>query len=167
MCLSHREDVSTERLETPWDMLCDSYARAMHMGARVFFVLDPLSSSVNFTLAKRQLPLQFSRSLILMAWPFVRLSGCMWRWMRKRRRKNTHTHTHTHPHSHETHAHTAHTARTHTLVNNPAGSTSAFLYRWIKKDTELYRDINTHFGQDDTDDISATVNQTSVCCRPA
>lgn len=46
-----------------------AYARAMHMDARVCFVLDPLSSSVNLTLAKRQLPLQFSRSLILMAGP--------------------------------------------------------------------------------------------------
>ena len=44
-------------------------ARAMRMDARVCFELDPLSSSVNLTLAKRQLPLQFSRSLILMAGP--------------------------------------------------------------------------------------------------
>lgn len=46
-----------------------AYAQAMHMDARVCFVLDPLSSSVNLTLAKRQLPLQFSRSPILMACP--------------------------------------------------------------------------------------------------
>lgn len=34
-----------------------------------------------------------------------------------------------------------------------------------KKDAELQRDINTHFGQDDTDFILVTVNQTSVCCH--
>lgn len=46
-----------------------NYTQAMHMDARVCFVLDPLSSSVDLTLAKRQLPLQLSRSLILMARP--------------------------------------------------------------------------------------------------
>lgn len=86
---------------TLWDMLYDFYARAMHTDARVCFVLDPLSSSFNLILAKRQLPLQFSRSLILMAGPLWDWVGaCGDRWMR--------------PHTHIKHTQT-HTAHVHTL----------------------------------------------------
>lgn len=54
-----------------------AYTQAMHLDAHVCFVLDPLSSNVNLTLAKRQLPLQFSRSLILMAGPlWDRVGAC-------------------------------------------------------------------------------------------
>lgn len=68
---------------------------AVHMDARVCFVLDPLSSSVSLTLAKRQLPLQFSRSLILMAGPLWDWVGaCGDRWMR--------------PHTHIKHTRTPH-----------------------------------------------------------
>lgn len=69
---------------------CTSHA---YMDAHVCFVLDPLSSNVSLTLAKRQLPLQFSRSLILMAGPlWDRVGACGDRWMR------SHTHiTHTLP----------------------------------------------------------------------
>lgn len=35
-----------------------------------------------------------------------------------------------------------------------------------QKDSEQWKDINTHFGQDDTDFILVTVTQTSVYCYP-
>lgn len=104
-----------------------AYVWGMHMDARVCFVSDSLSSSVSLILAKRQLPLQFSRSHSH-GWPFVRLSGCMWRQMNET------------SHTHKTHTLSAHT---HTLVNNPAGSTSVFLYRWIKKRLR-YRETLIH-----------------------
>lgn len=67
-----------------------------------------LSQTCKEAAASSALPLSHSHGKA-----FMRLSGCMWRWMNETSL--------THKTQRSTH--------THALVNNPAGSTLVFLYR--------------------------------------